>query len=128
MNKKIQFRLNPDHEAERAALEIYEGYRAQDISDRRLFTEALIQLGAVQLPERPTIQQVSATLKRLERKIDDHQAQMQDMIVRALQSLDLSQFVRGDGRSIADELGDRVPDGVYQAILQNTHVETFDVD
>lgn len=127
-NQKIQFRLNPGHESERSALEVYIHYRNQNVSDRRLFTEALLHLGQVELPERSTIQQVSATLKRLERKIDDQHAQMQSLIIDALRGIDLSQFINPDGRTMADELGDKVPDGVYQAMMQNTHTQEFDVD
>lgn len=127
---KIQFRLNPNHKEDKEprAIKVRERLLREFSGDRELFTELLLACENNPLSSTVQVAQVSEALNMIYRKIDEHQAQMQHLIVEALQSLDLSQFVNRDGRSVADELGDKVPDRVYQAMLQNTHAQEFDVD
>lgn len=128
----IQFRLNPDSpytgEIEKKALKIYEHHLAQGVLPRQLFTEALLNLGDAPLPERSSLTQVAKTLKRVERKLDEQHAAMQQLIIEALRNLDLAGYVNHQGRTIADDLGDKIPESVYRTMFDSSHAQEFDTD
>lgn len=128
----IQFRWNPEYTEEgdeAEALEVLEDYIKQGDTPREVFRHALIAFKGKKLPKHGTQREVLRALNRIEGKIDQQAIEMNELIVKALQGMDLSQFVNHEThRSIADELGSRMPESVYNQMFQSIEAEDFDID
>ncbi len=129
---RIQFRWNPDYKAEGdegEALRIRQEYLDSGDSDRDLFKNALIAFRGKKVVKSGNNRDVMRALGRLEEKIDQQSIELNDLIVKALQGIDLSQYMHhSTGRTMAEELGSRVPETVYQQMFQSVESEDFEVD
>jgi hypothetical protein len=128
----IQFRWNPEYNEpgdEAEALKVLQEYLDQGDTLRDLFKHALIAFKGKKLPKQGTHREVLRALNRIEDKIDQQAIEMNELIVKALQGMDLSQYVNHEThRSLADELGSRMPESVYNQMFQSIEAEDFDVD
>lgn len=125
----ISFRWNIKKHAHHAkALPILEKKRLEGHKDPDIFAYALIHAEGMKIPS-GTNRDLVSRLERIEGKIDDQAAMINQMIVDALQNMDLSAFVHtGTGRTFKEELGDLVPDSAYHQINQTVSSADFDVD
>ena len=128
----IQFRWNPEYTEdgdEADALAVLQEYIDKDDTPRELFRHALLSFKGKKVPKTGTGRELMRTLTRIEGKIDQNAIETNEMIVRALQGMDLSQYVNADThRSMAEELGSRMPDSVYNQMFQAIEAEDFNVD
>lgn len=124
----ISFRWNvKEYKHHAQALEILNKKRANGHKDRETFAFAIIHAEGLKIPT-ATNRDLLGRLERIEGKIDE-QAALNQMIVDALQNMDLSAFVNTEtGRTFREELGDRVPDSAYNQIHQSVNSADFDVD
>lgn len=129
---RIQFRWNPDYKQEgdeAEALRIRQEYLDGGDTDRDLFKNALLAFYGKKVVKSGNNRDVMRALVRLEEKIDQQSIELNDLIVKALQGIDMSQYTHRDtGRSMAEELGSRVPETVYQQMFQSIESESFEVD
>lgn len=131
--RHIQFNWNSKDEVCRAALDVLDRYKVKYPTEERLtatlLAEALIAFDGKELPKRATQAAILTKLERLEVQIEQSQAQMHDLIINALRNLDLSQYVNvSSNRTIEDDLGELIPEHVYENIIQDVQGKTFDVD
>lgn len=127
-DKPISFRWNKNLHAHHAtALGILNTKRQKGHVDADIFAYAMIHSEGLKIPT-GTNRDLVNRLDRIEGKIDD-QAALNQMIIDALQNMDLSAFVHQDtGRTFREELGDRVPDSAYHQISQSVNSADFDVE
>lgn len=128
----IQFRWNPEYDEpgdEKDALIILQEYVDQGDTLRDIFKHALIAFKGKKILKQGSQREVLRALTRIEGKIDQQAIEMNELIVKALQGMDLSQYVNHEThRSIAEELGSRMPESVYNQMFQSIEAEDFDVD
>jgi hypothetical protein len=128
----IQFRWNPEYDEpgdEKDALAILQEYIDLGDTPREVFRHALIAFKGKKITKQGTQREVLRALNRIEGKIDQQAIEMNELIVKALQGMDLSQYVNHEThRSIAEELGSRMPESVYNQMFQSIEAEDFDVD
>jgi hypothetical protein len=126
--RRIEFRLNPDYDEEKEALEIIEGQIGQGVSSRHFITDAILAFKGKKVQERGTNRDVMRRLNSIERKIDEQTTILYEQIVRALQTMDLSAYVNVEtGRSIEQELGGKLPKSAYKQVFETIQSEEFEV-
>lgn len=128
----IQFRWNTEYTEEgdeAEALKILQDYINQGDTPREVFRHALIAFKGKKIAKQGTQREVLRALNRIEEKIDQQRIEMNEMLAQALQGMDLSQYVHHEThRSMAEELGSRMPESVYNQMFQSIEAEDFDID
>lgn len=122
----IQFRWNERDEWARAALEEISQYpKAQR---GQVMAEALLAFRGRKVPIRAKTAEILLKLERLESRIERSQQELAELLVNALQGLDLSQYARPGGQTLEDDLGAVIPQDVYNQMFKGVQGKSFEIE
>lgn len=122
----IQFRWNEKDELGRAALIELEAYPKDKRS--QAMAEAILAYHGKKLPNRAKTADILQKLERLESQIERSQQELASILLNALQGIDLSAYVRPDGKTLEQDLGAVIPSEVYEQMFSGVQGKTFEVD
>ena len=125
----IQFRWNHKDELMHTAWETIKEYKKDPHYESlgQFFAEAVLAFRGRSLPNRSTIAKLAAKIDR----VIENQNEMGNMLISAIQNggLDLSNYVNpANGHSLQDDLGEQIPQNVYEEMFSGVQGKTFDVD
>lgn len=122
----VQFRWNEKDELGRAALIELDAYPKDKRS--QVMAEALLAFHGKKLPNRAKTADILQKLERLESQIQRSQQELADMLFNALRGMDLSAYVREDGKTLEQDLGAVIPNEVYEQMFNSVQGKSFEVD
>lgn len=126
----IQFRWNEKDEWAMQALEELEHREKKDkdfTSRGRFFADAVLNFIGRPIPRRSTLAEVSAKLDR----VLDQQAEFGNLLIAAIQNggIDPAKYINPEnGHSLQDDLGEQIPQDVYEQMFSGVQGKKFDVD
>lgn len=125
----IQFRWNEKDEWAMQALEEFERRKKEPDfkSAGRYFAEAVLYFVGRPIPRRSTLAEVSAKLDR----VLDQQAEFGNLLIVAIQNggIDPAKYINPEnGHSLQDDLGEQIPQDVYEQMFSGVQGKKFDVD
>ena len=126
----IQFRWNSQlYQQEAKALKIVNGYLQEnpDLLPRTLFADMAVFYhdNGVKPETRNSQKDIMVKLTRLEKLVESSSAELRDLVLTALNGIDLSAYRDTNGRSLEDELGDTLDQDVYATIFKGVQAKTF---
>lgn len=125
--KTLQAKFNPDKPDDLSVIEYWFKQRERGVSDKDLITFAINQLDGKNITS-ANQQAMMRKLSRIEDKIDQQSAFLYEQVWNVLQGIDLGSYVHtSTGRSIQQELGDKLPPEAYKQVLETMKGEEFDV-
>lgn len=126
---KIQFWLDPSiRPQEQKVIENLEQIYLNnpDRSTREIFAHLVLAYQGERIETVTTEARLMHKLNQMEKKIDNNNALLLDQLVNVLSQLDLSAYVRGDGRTMQDEIGGLISDEAYEHTFQGVYGQTFE--
>lgn len=120
----VQYRWNKGTELGSNALEALELIQAEnpDKPTSEIMAYAIMQLRGLKLPKR------TVSNAEIIKRLDTLETRIEQVITNALQGIDLSQYVREDGQTMAEELGERLPTTVYNEIMRGVQGKKFEIE
>lgn len=124
----VQFRVNERDEAGRMVLEILFQNEAEGRKDGDLCIPAIIAFKGKEVPEFNRLDQVALRLAEIEDLITESHNTIMEGLQQALEGVDISQFTNASGRTLEEEVGERVSSDVRKRFMGGGGSKSFDVD
>ena len=129
---QIQFRWNEENELTGTALENLEWYKSHDKNFKsvgQLLAESLNKYRGTPIPKRASSIDIMKRLSDIESSIERTSQELANVLLNALGNMDLSQYVHvGSNTTLQDDLGNAIPQDVYQQMFNGVQGRQFDVD
>lgn len=123
----VQFRVNERDEAGRMVLDILFENEEQGHKDGDLCIAAILAFKGKEVPEFNRLDQVSLRLAEIEDLITDSHNAIMEGLQQALEGVDISQFTNTSGRTLEEEVGERVSSDVRKRFMAGGGSKSFDV-